>query len=64
MYLAHVGFGLTLTSVGRLFERDRTTVAHACSVVEDYRDDANFDRTMELLEWVARSLLSRRGQLG
>ena len=26
MYLAHVGGGVSLTKVGRLFERDRTTV--------------------------------------
>ena len=37
MYLAHVGCGVSLTEVGHLFERDRTTVAHAC--LEDRRDD-------------------------
>ena len=46
MYLAHVGCGLTLTEVGRLFARDRTTVAHACSLVED--------RALELLEGAMR----------
>lgn len=50
MYLAHVACGLTLTEVGALFERDRTTVAHACAVVEDRRDNADFDRALELLE--------------
>jgi hypothetical protein len=44
MYLAHVGCGLTLTEVGRLFARDRTTVAHACSLVEDRREEPPFDR--------------------
>jgi chromosomal replication initiation ATPase DnaA len=39
MYLAHVVCGLSLTEVGTLFARDRTTVSHACSVVEDRRDD-------------------------
>lgn len=29
MYLAHVVCGLSLTEVGALFARDRTTVAHA-----------------------------------
>ena len=33
MYLAHVVCGMTLTDTGRLFGRDRTTVAHACSVI-------------------------------
>jgi chromosomal replication initiation ATPase DnaA len=37
MYLAHVVCGLSLTAVGTLFQRDRTTVAHACGVVEDRR---------------------------
>ncbi len=60
MYLSHVGFGLSLTEVGRLFERDRTTVAHACSVVEDRRDDATFDRTLELLEWASRAIACGR----
>jgi hypothetical protein len=50
MYLAHVACSLSLTEVGVLFDRDRTTVAHACAIVEDRRDDANFDLTLELLE--------------
>jgi len=50
MYLAHVAFGLSLTEVGALFARDRTTVAHACTLVEDRRDDRCFDRALELLE--------------
>jgi len=59
MYLAHVGCGLSLTEAGRLFERDRTTVAHACGVIEDRRDDPLFDRALDLLEW-AVPLLSAR----
>lgn len=51
MYLAHVGCGLSLTETGRLFARDRTTVAHACGVIEDRRDDPIFDRVLDLLEW-------------
>lgn len=60
MYLAHVGGGLTYTQVGRLFARDRTTVAHACWRVEDLREDAGFDRIVELLEGVMRLLAPRR----
>jgi len=56
MYLAHVAFGLTLTEVGHVFARDRTTVAHACSLIEDLRDDLTFDRSLELLEGVLRFL--------
>ncbi|MFA5901498.1 MAG: helix-turn-helix domain-containing protein [Hyphomicrobium sp.] len=59
MYLAHVGCGLSLTQTGLLFSRDRTTVAHACGVIEDRRDDPLFDRTMDLLEWAVPALASR-----
>jgi len=59
MYLAHVGCGLSLTEAGRLFERDRTTVAHACGVIEDRRDDPMFDRALDLLEWAVPVLAAR-----
>ena len=59
MYLAHVGCGLSLTETGRLFERDRTTVAHACGVIEDRRDDPIFDRALDLLEWAVPALTQR-----
>lgn len=39
MYLAHVVFGLSLSRVGVCFGRDRTTVRHACALIEDRRDD-------------------------
>jgi hypothetical protein len=55
MYLAHVAAGLSYTEVGREFRRDRTTVAHACAVVEDLRDDPTIDRAIELLELVVHS---------
>jgi chromosomal replication initiation ATPase DnaA len=60
MYLAHVECGLSLTEVGRLFARDRTTVAHACGLVEDRRDEPAFDRALELLEGVLRLLSPRQ----
>jgi chromosomal replication initiation ATPase DnaA len=60
MYLDHVSCGHSLTEVGNLFERDRTTVAHACKLVEDRRDDPAFDRALELLEWAVPSLLRSR----
>lgn len=59
MYLAHIACGLSLTETGKLFARDRTTVAHACCVVEDRRDDPVFDRALDLLEWAVRSLATR-----
>lgn len=50
MYLAHVACGLNMTDVGACFGRDRTTVAHACAVIENCRDDPAFDRKLERLE--------------
>ena len=56
MYVAHVGYGFSLTEVGDLFERDRTTVAHACRVIELRRDQPGFDQGVELLELIVRVL--------
>lgn len=63
MYLAHAGCGLNMSDAGELFERDRTTVAHACGIVEDRRDDPVFDRTLELLEGVVATLMERSSML-
>lgn len=50
MYLTHVACGITLTEVGILFGRDRTTVAYACRIVEDRRDDYLFDTSLDHIE--------------
>jgi chromosomal replication initiation ATPase DnaA len=50
MYLAHVTFGLSFSEIGTLFDRDRTTVAHACRVIEDLRDDPAMDKALAILE--------------
>ena len=59
MYVAHVACGLSLTQVGQIFARDRTTVAHACAVVEDKRDDPVFDRALELMEWIVPAMVGQ-----
>ena len=64
MYLAHVGYSLTLTQVGILFDRDRTTVAHACALIEDRRDNPDFDLTIQLLERAVRALNPGHVSLG
>lgn len=62
MYVAHVALRLTMADVGRGFGRDRTTVVHACHLIEDLRDDAEFDRMVVLTERVALAAFgSRRG---
>ena len=59
MYLAHVSCGMTLTDVGAMFGRDRTTVAHGCLKVEYRRDDPSFDRALDLLGWALPTLVLR-----
>ena len=51
MYLAHVAYQLSYTEVARSFGRDRTTVHHACAVIEDAREDGSaFDVLLDTLE--------------
>lgn len=59
MYLAHVCCRMSLTEVGIMFSRDRTTVAHACLKVECRRDDPNFDRALDVLGWALPTLVQR-----
>ena len=50
MYLCHTTFSLLLTEVGLHFGRDRTTVSYACALIEDKRDDPEFDLLLNQLE--------------
>lgn len=60
MYVAHVVLGLSMGEVGRGFGRDRTTVMHACHLVEDMRDDPEFDRYVATTERVAIAVFGSR----
>jgi hypothetical protein len=55
MYLAHTGFELNHETISRVFDRDRSTVSHACHVVEDGRDDIWLNCRLEALELFCRS---------
>lgn len=61
MYLAHVGFGLSMAEIGRAFGRDRTTVLHACHLIEDRRDEVRFDQLLDHLEQAAIALRTASG---
>ena len=50
MYLAHITVGLAVARVGDGFGRHSTTVYHACSVVEERREDPYVDRELTRLE--------------
>ncbi len=50
MYLCHVVGDMSLRDVADAFDRDRTTVSHACHAIEDRRECPIFDRQIEHLE--------------
>lgn len=60
MYVAHVSLRLTMKQVGTGFQRDRTTVLHACHVVEDMRDDIEFDRLVAHVERIVAAAFMMR----
>jgi len=55
MYLAHISFEMSLSRVASAFGRDRTTVSHACHLIEDRRDDPKFDLKLDGLEGLLRA---------
>lgn len=54
MYLAHVAFEMSLNRVVIAFARDRSTVGHACHLIEDRRDGVAFDDWLASLEGMLR----------
>lgn len=56
MYVCHVALRISLSEIGEAFGRDRTTVGHACHVVEDRRDDDAFDDFVAAVERIATAV--------
>lgn len=52
MYVCHVVLQVSLTDIGLAYGRDRTTVGHACRVIEDRRDDQGYDEFVSAVERV------------
>jgi hypothetical protein len=52
MYLLHTSLSASYGEVARAFCRDRTTVSHACRLIEDMRDDPRQDALLSRLESV------------
>lgn len=50
MYLLHVCYSASYEQVGKHFSRNRTTVSHACALIEDRRDYAPFEKDISRLE--------------
>jgi chromosomal replication initiation ATPase DnaA len=60
MYVAHVVLRLNMADIGKAFGRDRTTVLYACHLIEDLRDDDEFDRIITMTERVALAAFGGR----
>lgn len=60
MYVAHVCLRLPMSDVGKGFGRDRTTVLHACHVIEDLRDEPEFDRVVSMTERITEAAFRGR----
>ncbi|MBX8824537.1 helix-turn-helix domain-containing protein [Ochrobactrum sp. SFR4] len=56
MYIAHTMFGLSMSEVAYAFCRERTTVKHACHLIEDMRENEKFDRNVSSFEYLIRAL--------
>lgn len=50
MYLAHTSFSMVMSEVAIGFSRERTTVMYACHLVEDRREDEEYDAIVSILE--------------
>jgi chromosomal replication initiation ATPase DnaA len=50
MYLLHTGLGRSYDDTAALVGRNRKTVSHACAVVEDLRDEPDFDADLTAIE--------------
>ena len=57
IYVCHVAMRLPYRDISLAFGLDRSTVFHACSVVERRRDDPDFDAFITTLERVAATVL-------
>lgn len=61
MYLSHVVLSVPYRTIARAFGRDRSTVVHACAVVEDRRDDLGYDRFVERCERCVNAIFAPFG---
>ena len=59
MYLTHITCGHSYTDIGVTFGRDRTTVSHACQLIEDKREDPEIDWSLDLMERSVLALINQ-----
>ena len=58
MYVAHVTLGLRMADVATGFSRRKSTVVHACHLIEDMREAPDFDRVVAKVEEIVRIAFS------
>lgn len=59
MYLTYTAFEMSLARCAYAFGRDRSTVAHACHMIETRRDDKAFDEWVDGLAENLRALAAQ-----
>ena len=57
MYLGHVCLSYPLKDIAQHYRRDRTTVAHACSIVEDRREEEEIELLLNSLESALQTMM-------
>nr|WP_319484423.1 helix-turn-helix domain-containing protein [uncultured Cohaesibacter sp.] len=57
MYLCHVCLSYPLKDIARHYQRDRTTVAYACRVVEDRREEEETELLINSLESALETIM-------
>lgn len=55
MYIAHTTLGMRMVDVATGFGRDKSTVMYACHLVEDMRDDLEFNQIVARVEQIVRA---------
>jgi hypothetical protein len=61
MYVCHVALQMPLHEIGKAFGRDRTTVGYACHMIEDRRDDRDFDEFVAAVERTVNTVFRSNG---
>lgn len=57
MYLGHVCLSYPLRDLAEHYQRDRTTVAYACRVVEDRREEEQIELLLNSLESALQTMM-------
>lgn len=57
IYLMHTTLSFSLSTISRIYKKDRTTIGYACRVIEDLRDKPAFDDRIVELENTINTVL-------